>query len=195
MRLFTGIELDPAVLRAAGDLVDELRRRVERDAPRARIAWVTPERMHVTVRFIGHRDDASSARIREALEPPIDVAPFTLEVGRVGAFPPSGRPRVLWTGLAGARHELASVEREVTTRLAAVGVPPEERPYSPHLTLARVKEWSGLKTTSIFRGLDDVALGTTSVEAITLFESRVSSKGPTYIPLLRTMLTGTSGQS
>jgi 2'-5' RNA ligase len=61
--------------------------------------------------------------------------------------------------------------------------------------LGRVKEGSGLKTTSIFRGLDDVALGATSVEAITLLESRVSSKGPTYIPLLRTMLTGTSGQS
>jgi RNA 2',3'-cyclic 3'-phosphodiesterase len=190
MKLFTGIELDSAVLRAAGEVVDELRRRVERTAPRSRVAWVTPERMHVTVRFIGHRDEASCVRIGEVLASRIAVRPFKLTVERLGAFPPSGRPRVFWAGLSGDQQQLASIEREVTARLASVGVPPEERPYSPHLTLGRVKEGSGLKTAAIFSGLDTVVLGTTSVEAITLFESRVSSKGPTYIALQRTVLTG-----
>ena len=194
MRLFTGIELDSAVRRAVGELVDELRRRVERDAPRARIAWVTPERLHVTVRFIGHRDDASCDRIRTVLSPPIAVPRFTVQVEHLGAFPPTGRPRVLWAGLSGDRSGLTRVEREVTARLAGVAVPPEERPYSPHLTLGRVKEATGLKAATIFRGLEDLVLGTTSVEAITLFESRVSSKGPTYIPLQRTMLTGAAKQ-
>jgi 2'-5' RNA ligase len=189
MRLFTAIELDRSVLRAAGELVDELRRRVELAAPRARIGWVTPERMHVTVRFIGHRDEASSTRIGEVLAAPIAVRPFALTIEHLGAFPASGRPRVVWVGLSGDRQRLISVEREVTGRLAAVGVPPDDRTYSPHLTLGRVKEASGLKTTEIFRGLDTVVLGTTSVEAITLFESRVSSKGPTYIALQRTTLT------
>ena len=194
MRLFTGIELDPSVLRAAGELVEELRRRVERDAPRARVAWITPERMHVTVRFIGHCDEATCDRIRDLLRPPIGVLPFTLQVEHLGAFPPSGRPRVLWAGLTGARDGLTSVEHEVTARLAAVGIPPDDRPYSPHLTLGRVKEGSGLKTPSLFRGLDAVALGATSVEAITLFESRVSSKGPTYVPLQTTTLMRASRQ-
>ena len=188
MRLFTGIELDGAVIRATGELVAELTRRCDRIAPRARVAWITPERLHITVRFIGHHDEEASARIRAALHDPLPVPPFTLSVGGPGSFPPRGSPRVLWVGLSGDIERLQAAEREVTARLARVGIPPEDRPYSPHLTIGRVKEPGGLKTLPLFQGLIDVALGTTSVDAITLFESRVSSKGPTYIPLQRTAL-------
>ena len=188
MRLFTGIELDPAVVGATGDLIDELARRAGRQAPRARVAWITPERLHVTVRFIGHTDEAGCARIRAVLEPPIEVQPFSLKVERLGWFPPSGQPRVLWAGLAGDRTSLNAVEREVTSRLTQVGIPPEARAYSPHLTLGRVKEAAGLKAAALFRDLTDVVLGTTAVGAITLFESRVSSKGPTYLPMQKTRL-------
>ena len=188
MRLFTGIELDASVVRAAGELAAELARRCDRIAPRARVAWITPERMHVTVRFIGHQNDEAFMRIRAVLDDPVPVFPFTLTVGGLGSFPPRGSPRVLWVGLSGDIEHLHDIEREVTARLARVGVPPEDRPYSPHLTIARVKEPGGLKTLPLFQGLGDIALGSTSVEAITLFESRVSSKGPTYIPFQRTAL-------
>ena len=188
MRLFTGIELDAAVVRAASELVAELTRRCERLAPRARVAWITPEQMHITVRFIGHRDDEACARIRSELDGPLPVPPFTLTIGGLGSFPPRGSPRVLWVGLSGDIERLRATEREVTARLARVSVPPDDRPYSPHLTIGRVKEPGGLKTLPLFQGFGDIALGTSSVEAITLFESRVSSKGPTYIPLQRTAL-------
>jgi 2'-5' RNA ligase len=190
--LFTAIELDASVVRAAGELVAELSRRSERLAPRSRIAWVTTERMHVTVRFIGHKDDDACARIRATLEEPVPVSPFTLRAERLGSFPPRGSPRVVWVGLSGDVDNLEAAEREVTARLSRVGIPPEDRPYSPHLTLGRVKEpGGGLKTAPLFRDLEDVVLGATVVEAITLFESRVSSKGPTYVPLQRTLLRAT----
>jgi 2'-5' RNA ligase len=189
MRLFTGVELDASIVGAAGELVAELARRSERMAPGARVAWVTPERMHVTVRFIGHQDDGACARIRAVLEDPVPVPPFTLRVERLGWFPPRGSPRVIWAGLSEGIDGLQAVERDVTARLSHVGIPPEERPYSPHLTLGRVKEPGGLKTAALFGDLAEVALGATPVEAITLFESRVSSKGPTYIALRRTPLT------
>jgi RNA 2',3'-cyclic 3'-phosphodiesterase len=189
MRLFTGIELHASVVRAAGELVAELSRRSEHLAPKARVAWVTPERMHVTVRFIGHKDDDACARIRAALDDPVPVSPFTMRVERLGGFPGRGAPRVIWAGLSGDVDGLAAVERDITARLSRVGVPPEDRPYSPHLTLGRVKEPGGLKTAALFQGVADIVLGATRVEAITLFESRVSSKGPTYIPLQRTALT------
>jgi RNA 2',3'-cyclic 3'-phosphodiesterase len=188
MRLFTGIELDAAVVSAAGELVAELARRCNRLAPRARVAWIVPERMHITVRFIGHQNDEVCTRVRAALDDPMPVPPFTLTIGGLGAFPPRGSPRVLWVGLSGDLDRLHAVERAVTARLARVGVVPEDRPYSPHLTLGRVKEPGGLKALPLFQGVSDIALGRTSVEAITLFESRVSSKGPTYIPLQRTAL-------
>lgn len=190
MRLFTGIELDAQVIRATGEVIDELARRAARHAPRGRVLWVTPERLHITVRFIGHRDDEAGDRIRAELEPPLPIRPFRLKVHGLGSFPPTGTPRVIWAGLSGGLTELSAVEQAVTERLARVGVPPEARAYSPHLTLGRVKVPGGLKTAPLFHGLENMALGTTAVEAITLFESRVSSKGPTYVPLQRTVLTG-----
>ena len=188
MKLFTGIELAPAVARAAGTLIDELKRKAEQQAPRARVTWVTEERLHVTVRFIGHTDEAGYDRIRAVLEPPIDVAPFAFIVERLGSFPPSGQPRVLWAGISGDEASLRSLEHEVTARLVPAGIPPEPRDYNPHLTLGRVKEAGGLKAATLFRDRTDIVLGTTSVQAITLFESRVSSKGPTYVPLQKTLL-------
>ena len=189
MRLFTGVELDASVVSAAGELVAGLAQRSMELAPNARVAWVTPERMHVTVRFIGHQDDTACARIRAVLDDPVPVSPFTLRVERLGSFPPRGSPRVIWAGLSDGVEGLEAVERDVTARLSRVGIPPEDRPYSPHLTLGRVKEPGGLQTAAWFRDLADIVLGATTVEAITLFESRVSSKGPKYIALQQTPLT------
>ena len=101
MRLFTGIELDASVIESAAGVIDELTRRVQRLAPRGRVGWVTPERLHITVRFIGHCDDGVGALIRGALEPPLLVRPFALAIRQLGAFPPKGTPRVIWAGLHG----------------------------------------------------------------------------------------------
>jgi 2'-5' RNA ligase len=191
MRLFTGIELDPSVVAASAQLIDELRRRAEQQTPRPRIAWVLPDRLHITVRFIGHSDEAAYARIQATLSPPILMRPFTLRIESLGSFPSRGAPRVIWAGMTGDVESLSVVEQDVTARLANAGVPPEARPYSPHLTLGRVKEANGFEASTLVRGLSNVVLGTTTVEAITLFESRVSSKGPVYVPLLRATLTPT----
>ena len=192
MRVFTGIELDPAVVRAGADLIDELARRATRQSPQARIAWVLPDRLHITVRFIGQTDDATYRRIQAAVSAPIDMPPFAVKIHALGSFPPRGAPRVIWAGIGDDEARLSAVEREITARLSTVGVPPESRPYSPHLTLGRIKEADGLKATALFQGLSGIVLGTTTVEAITLFESRVSSKGAVYVPLLKTPLMPTS---
>jgi 2'-5' RNA ligase len=83
---------------------------------------------------------------------------------------------------------LVDLEREVGARLAPCGFPPEDRPYRPHLTLARVREPEGLRTAPLVEGLADRTLGTARIAAITLFESRLSPKGPAYAPRARTAL-------
>jgi len=188
MRLFVGVEIDATVAEAAGALVDELRRRAQRLAPRARVTWIPEDRFHLTVRFIGNADEAAAAAILGALAVPLAVSSFNLVLAGVGAFPPTGKPQVLWSGVVAGQETLQQVERDVSARLEAAGVPREERPYRPHLTLARVRDAAGLKSPPLFTGLEQRALGTTRVEAITLFESRLSPKGPTYVPLQRTML-------
>jgi 2'-5' RNA ligase len=188
VRLFVGVEVGPQVADAFARVSDELRERAAKLAPRARLTWVTPDRAHITVRFIGHVDDAKAQAIRDALAPPIPVPPFDLTVHGVGAFPPSGGLRVVWAGLLAGVEALSAVEQEVSLRLDSCGIPREDRAYRPHLTLARVKEPGGLRARTLLEGFADRAFATTHVDAITLFESRLSPKGPTYVALQRTAL-------
>jgi 2'-5' RNA ligase len=188
VRLFVAAEIGEALPSRATELILELRKRTVGAAPRAKVTWLTSERLHITIRFIGEVDDSRGAAIRAALESPLDVAPFDLTLAGTGAFPKGGAPRVMWAGVEQGRDDLIAVEREVTSRLDALGIPAEDRPYSPHLTLARVREAAGLRSATLLEGLEDRSLGTTRIDAITLFQSRLSPKGPTYVPLLQTPL-------
>jgi 2'-5' RNA ligase len=187
MRLFIAIEMNRAIEEAAREVIGELRARAARLAPRARIRWAAPERLHVTVRFIGEAGDARSQAIRAALGVAIEAPVFDLEVQGVGAFPPKGPPRVFWAGLTDGRNGLLDVERAVSQRLETLA-PTEERVYSPHLTLARVKEPAGLRRRVLLEGLGARRFGRVHVDAITLFESRQSANGSNYLPLQRTAL-------
>jgi 2'-5' RNA ligase len=188
VRLFTAVEVGPEVAARAGALTAGLRERAGRAAPQARITWIPPDRLHLTVRFIGQADEALAHAILIALEPPIAVAPFDLRLAGCGAFPPRGAPRVLWVGVVSGLDGLQALEREVSRRLQAIGLPPEARPYRPHLTLARVREPAGLRAGALLATCAEAPIGATRVEAITLYESRQSPGGPTYVPLLRTPL-------
>ena len=188
MRLFVGIEISPGVAAAASDLVGILRERAARLAPRSRITWMAAERLHVTVRFIGPVDDGRVAAIVEGLRGSTGIERFAVAVAGAGVFPPKGPPRVIWAGLSSGRDHLAAVEQAVSDQLAGAGVDRERRPFDPHLTLARVREAGGLRSDALLDGLDGTLLGTTLVDAITLFESRLSPQGPHYRAIHRTPL-------
>lgn len=188
MRLFLAAEIGERLAGRAADLIRDLEKRAADAAPRARLTWLTADRLHITIRFIGEVDDVRAAAIAATLQPPLDAGPFDLMLAGTGAFPKRGPPRVLWAGIEQGKDDLITVEREISSRLTAFGIPPEGRPYSPHLTLARVREAAGLRSTTLLDGMEDRSLGTTRIDAITLFQSRLSPKGPTYVPLLRTPL-------
>ena len=129
MRLFVGIEISPAVIAATIELIAQLRAASATLAPRSRITWVTAERLHITIRFIGHVDDTRADEIRAVLAPPLAIEPFNLTIAGVGTFPPKRPPRVVWAGLTGGCDQLMAIESTVSERLAGVGVPREERLY------------------------------------------------------------------
>ena len=182
MRLFVAIELEEPVAERIVQLGDQLRRRVEARAPHARLTWIPRDRLHLTVRFIGEVEETRSDEIRAALAWPLDARGFDVTFEGAGAFPMHGSPRVLWAGITHGETELIALEQEVSARLRRCGLPVEDRPYRPHLTLARVREAKGLRTDTLFEGLHGT-LGTTAVRAITLFQSRLSPKGPAYLRL------------
>ena len=188
MRLFVAVEIGEKLARQAAKLSQELERRATAAARRAKVTWIPADRMHLTIRFIGEVDDGKASMVREALEKPLAVPPFSLTLCGAGTFPRSGTPRVVWLGVTEGQEQLLHVEREITARLIPLGIPEEDRAYSPHLTLARVREPAALKSARLLDGLTDHRVGTTRVEAITLFQSKLSPKGPTYTPLLQTPL-------
>jgi 2'-5' RNA ligase len=188
MRLFVAVEIAPAVAAAAASLIERLRDRASRLAPLSRITWMTADRLHVTVRFIGHVDADRADAVSQALAPPLRLDAFELIVAGIGTFPRKGPPRVVWSAMADGRELLLAIEQRVSERLARVGIVAEERPYNPHLTLARIREAGGLRSAALLEAVAETVLGATTVEAITLFESRLSPKGPTYVPLQRTSL-------
>jgi 2'-5' RNA ligase len=188
VRLFVAVELAPELVSALAAFSGALRRRAHRLAPDARIGWVDPAQLHITSRFIGEVDDKKAANVAGALLDPLAAAPFDISMQGAGAFPDRGAPRVLWAGIADGGEGLASIETEVSARLSACGIPREDRPYRPHVTLARVREAAGLRSSALFEGMSQERFGTSRVEAITLFQSRTSPKGAVYTPLHRTPL-------
>jgi 2'-5' RNA ligase len=190
MRLFIALELGEEVLREAAALVEELKQRMHRRSPDARLTWVTPDRMHLTLRFLGEVRNGKESDVLSALRDPIAMPPFDVAWQGLGAFPPKGPPRVLWVGAGRGRESVLELEKAVSARLEPLGFEQEARPFAPHLTLARVREARGLRPAALFEGIVQQSLGTTTVDAMTLFESTLSPKGPTYVTMQRTPLRG-----
>jgi 2'-5' RNA ligase len=182
------VEIDPAVARKLAAYSEELRRWAATRAPEARITWIPAERLHLTIRFIGEVDATRAAAVAAALAPPLPVAAFDLTFAGTGVFPAKGPPKVVWAEIEDAGQQLAMVEAEVTNRLEACGIAREKRAYRPHLSLARVRDAAGLRSGPLVERFGRRAFGSSRIDAITLFHSRLSPKGPLYVPLQRTPL-------
>lgn len=107
----------------------------------AAVRWVAPESLHLTLAFLGELDDARLAAAKEATAVAAhEGAPFTLVLTHLGTFGPARSPRVIWAGVTGDIAALGNLQDRLATELELRGFPREDRPFSPHLTLARVKE-------------------------------------------------------
>jgi 2'-5' RNA ligase len=154
---------------------------------------VRPEHMHLTLAFAGEATDAVGAAIVESMRLEIAQAPFGLAFGGVGTFPPRGAPQVLWLGVIDGADAVLALHATVAGRFEAAGSPQDRRPLKPHLTLARWRRRSDsfrLKTTG---GNHRVAR--VEVAGVTLYQSRLSSSGPTYVRLAHSKLTCPSSPS
>jgi RNA 2',3'-cyclic 3'-phosphodiesterase len=189
MRVFIGVDLPDDVRATAGEISARVQARMRGGASGASIRWIDPANLHVTLWFIGEVDDTRLAQIRQAASEPLRTRAFRLRFAGLGAFPPSGVPRVLWIGIESGVEQLQSLHAELQPRLAALGIEGEPRPYSPHLTIARIKEIRRSDANSLRAGLNlAVEPFGAPVTAVTLFQSRQSPRGSQYEPLLRVPL-------
>jgi 2'-5' RNA ligase len=190
MRLFIGIELPDVLKNAVSAVASRVREDTARVAPDAQIRWIPTSNLHITVWFLGEVREPRVEPLVASLTLPLDARAFTLRIGGGGAFPQSGPPRAIWLGLASGREGLIAVHEQLRGRLEPLGFAPEARPYSPHLTIARVKDVRPRGGRAI-RGLaGDVAgdIGQCEVQRATLFVSRPTRTGAEYEPLSRIQL-------
>jgi 2'-5' RNA ligase len=131
VRLFVALDLPEAAHHKLRDLIAELRN----ECPDIR--WVRPEGIHVTLKFIGHVDEAKAHEIQEALGKIHSDRPVIMELHGIGFFPNERRPRVVWCGVHGSDN-LAKLAGDMEALLEPLGIEREARPYTPHLTLARI---------------------------------------------------------
>ncbi len=186
MRLFVGCELDEA-LRAR---LTEMGQRGEPSLDGLR--WVAPEAMHITLKFLGEVEDALVGEVTTALEKPLgDVPAFEALFQGLGRFPPRGALRVLWAGIKKGAAELVSLSKIVEAAMEPIGFDREKRPFSPHVTLARVKRGARLRRIDeLVREGKAAVFGSQKVRHVSLIRSVLRPDGAVYTPVHRWDLKG-----
>ena len=188
MRLFVGVELDDVVRDAAAGIAESLRRDL---GQRVDARWVPAANLHITLWFLGEVEESRIDPIIRAVDRRFAEPAFDVEVSGLGAFPPSGPPRVFWLGVSAGAASLTRLHTELTARLEPLGFQSERRAYSAHLTIARVKDISRAVSHRDLRAMlhaRPADAGRCRIHSLTVFRSRVSSKGTTYETLQRVRL-------
>ena len=189
VRSFVAVLLPDAVRARLAATVAELRSR----APG--LAWVRAENLHVTLRFLGDLEPEALARVQEAMTVAASaVAPFTVELGDLGGFPPGRAPRVVWAGIMAGAAPLSALQAALERALAARGIPAEGRPFHPHVTLGRARDRHGAPRLEGLLGAGP-RFGQVRVEALHLMRSELGAGGSRYSTLAEVSLGDASGVS
>lgn len=173
MRLFTGIGL-PAAVR------DNVERTLQRLRPTADLRWSAVENLHITTKFIGQWPQERLGELTDKLRAMSPPAPFEISLRGFGWLPNRRSPRVFFTAIH-APDALGDLAKGTEVAMEDLGVAKESRPYSPHLTLARVPD--GARLADVRRTVDElgpVDFGTFTVESFSLYLSKPGPKGSVY---------------
>ena len=175
MRLFTGLDLPEEVILSLRSLLVHLQ-------PAAKINWSPPENLHITTKFIGEWPEERLDKLKSALAQLSPRAPIPIHVRKVGFFPNPHAPRVFWCGIEAPGLEALAAATDRATQ--ALGIPAESRAFSPHLTLARIKERLNLQplreSIAVLPSLD---FGRFLADRFFLYQSRLGPKGSVYTKL------------
>jgi RNA 2',3'-cyclic 3'-phosphodiesterase len=187
VRVFVAVDIGDAVRAEVARVRAAIQSQLEAVEHPPRVVWVAPASLHVTLRFLGEVPDSKIPHLRDALADPFDMAPFEIEWRGLGAFPLPRHPKALWMGVVHGAAQLGHLEAEVSSRLDGT-LAAETQPFRPHLTLGRVKvTGKGIDWTKVLQSVD--VRGVTSlVDHVTLYQSRLSAKGPQYTGLVKAPL-------
>ena len=164
------------------------------------VKWVNPDGIHLTLKFLGNTTAELVPHIIDAMTASIkNISPFLLRIGELGAFPNTRSPRVTWVGLNGDIIKLKELQRHIDQALAPLGFPKETRPFSPHLTLGRIRASASLKERlrlgEILSSIKSKNRPSFHVNTISLMRSELTTKGAIYSPIAISSLGNTLSKS
>ena len=180
VRSFIAIEL-PGELKA--ELV-ELEARLKSDSPFG-VKWVDPYSIHLTLKFLGNVSLDKIGEITRAMEEAArGIPPFHLQVKDLGTFPNLKRVQVIWVGVGGEIDKLGVLQQRIDSSLAPLGFPKESRRFTPHLTLARVRNQASLSQRQrLGQIVADTSFGAAhgiKVDTVNLMRSQLTREGAIY---------------
>ena len=183
IRAFIAINLSDEVQHGLEKVTQDLTSRL----PGKAVRWVPVKNIHLTIKFLGDVSVAGLELLTTMLQTEAARHPqFEFSVGGIGAFPSPRRPRVIWVGVE-APSELSGLQRGVEAEMARLGYAPEERPFSPHLTIGRVTRNADSgelrQLSSVLEACKVGFLGVTQVKAVHLFRSDLQPSGAIYTRL------------
>jgi len=181
-RVFIAIELPSVVRKSLSDHIHGLRKAL----PDVHASWSREENLHLTLKFLGN---TPVTKIEALSQVPYNAAvrfsPFDLIVGRCGAFPPRGQPRVLWIGIDHPSGKLAELHRSLEDECTKAGFAREERPFHPHLTIARLRKPQGSRQIARLHEEMGFTNQRVSVSEMVLFRSELLSEGSRHTAISR----------
>jgi len=185
IRAFIAVDLDDPVIEKVCNVVEILKPRI------TEIRWLRKENLHLTLKFLGNIAESQVEPITAALRHPLGLfSPCTISAKGLGVFPDFRRPKILWVGLTG--DQLVQLAAEIESALMPLGFTPENRAFTPHLTIGRWREGSrpAKNLRQEIDSLNDFEFGACAVRQIVLFQSVLKPEGATYSEL-RTIQLGT----
>ena len=187
LRAFIAIEIPPGIKKVLGLQTANLRAQAGRS-----VRWVAFENMHLTLKFLGDLSPANVELLSRAIQSECSQQPpFEVVVSGLGSFPTLHRPRVIWAGLQ-APLDLGRLQRRIDLEAVRLGYPAEDKPFSAHLTIGRVREQVSFEEKKMLAaalaGIQAGEFGRFTAQTVTLFKSELQSAGPLYTPLFSAQL-------
>lgn len=185
IRTFIAVELNPEIRLSLARDIAVLRSR----APR--VKWSKAENLHLTLRFLGDVKENDLEELFDALRGGVaGITPFAVEVRGMGVFPHWRHPRVVWAGCGEGSGDVTRLAGLVEDACVELGYEREHRPFSPHLTLGRVKlpaDAEGLRD-AVASGPENKVHGFLDVDEVVVFMSTLRRTGPVYSPMAKIAL-------
>ncbi len=180
IRSFIAIELSGEVKQALARLQEKLK-----PGSRAPVRWVDTNSIHLTLKFLGDIDENITGKIAAVMEEAASgTHPFHLEISGLGVFPNPRRVQVVWVGLSGEVERLGQLQKRIESGLVPLGFAAESRSFTPHLTLARVRDRATPEERQdlgrLIEGTRFEACSSLKVDSVHLIKSQLTREGPIY---------------